>query len=151
MWAVGRPAGCLRLAKEEHLMSKGIDEMMVVSAPETSTARYRSLGIVERSLQGKICRLFWLLIAISLIPGIALVLSPERWQLLPPGVQWSAYLVSIILMFAAFSLRLSPVGNSSLYAGRESRNEGGSNIDPQLGTVYLPPLYKDLPPDSRRV
>jgi hypothetical protein len=51
-------------------------------------------------------RLFWLLIAISLVPGIALVFSPDSWRLLPPGVQWSGYLLSLILAVAAWSLRL---------------------------------------------
>jgi hypothetical protein len=99
--------------------------------------------MVERSLQRKIRRLFWLLISVSLVPGIALVVSPDRWLLLPPGVQWSAYLFSIILMFAAFSLRLSQVGNSSAGAGQESRIEGGSNSDPQLGTTFLSSLCDD--------
>lgn len=96
------------------------------------------MSMVERSLQRKIRRLFWLLIAISLIPGMALVLSPERWQLLPPGVEWSAYLFSIILMVAAFSLRWSPVGSSDLSIERGTCNKGGSKVGSHSGTIYLP-------------
>lgn len=131
-------------------MSKGIDEGMVVSAPGASTARYCSLGVVERSLERKIRRLFWLLIGVSLVPGIALLLSPDRWQLLPPGVQWSAYLFSVILMVAAFSLRLSPMVDSSPTLKSDSCIEGGSLIDPLLGTTYLASLCGNVPPENSR-
>jgi hypothetical protein len=89
------------LAKEEQLATKGTDEQ---NRSQISTARYPSPGIVERSLQRKIRRLAGLLIALSLVPGIALVVSPDNAPLVPPSSQWSAYLISITLLVAAWSL-----------------------------------------------
>jgi hypothetical protein len=54
------------LAKEEQLATKGTDER---NRSQLSTARYPSPGIVERSLQRKICRLAGLLIALSVVPA----------------------------------------------------------------------------------
>lgn len=68
-------------------------------AIKRSSERY-----VEKSLQRKSHRLAGLLIALSLVPGFAMVVSPEKWRILAPGVQWSAYLFSIILLVAAWSL-----------------------------------------------
>jgi hypothetical protein len=50
----------------------------------------------------------WLLTAIGLIPGAALLLSPERWHGMPPGVQWAGYLASLVLLSAACSLIVNP-------------------------------------------
>ncbi|HJR17754.1 MAG TPA: hypothetical protein VJ808_12955, partial [Gemmatimonadales bacterium] len=69
-------------------------EMMVTHSP----------SMVERSLQRRIRRLAGLLIAMSLVPGIALAVSSDNWRLLPPNARWSAYLLSVVLLFAAWSL-----------------------------------------------
>ncbi len=50
----------------------------------------------------------WLLTAIGLIPGAALLLSPEGWHGVPHGVQWAGYLASLVLLSAACSLILNP-------------------------------------------
>jgi hypothetical protein len=63
-----------------------------------------SASMVERSLQRRIRRLAGLLIAMSLVPGIALAVSSDTWRLLPPNIQWSAYLLSVVLLIAAWSL-----------------------------------------------
>jgi hypothetical protein len=63
-----------------------------------------SPSMVERSLQRRIRRLAGLLIAMSLVPGIALAVSSDNWRLLPPNAQWSAYLLSVVLLIAAWSL-----------------------------------------------
>jgi hypothetical protein len=80
-------------------------DVTILNPSELARTTYHSHARVERSLQRKVRRLFWLLIAISLVPGIALVSRPDSWRLLPPGVQWSAYLLSLILAVAAWSLR----------------------------------------------
>jgi hypothetical protein len=87
-------------------------DVTILNPSELSRTTYHSHARVERSLQRKIRRLFWLLIAISLVPGIALVSSPDSWGLLPPGVQWSAYLLSLILAVAAWSLRFQEESTS---------------------------------------
>jgi hypothetical protein len=80
-------------------------DVTILNPSELARTTYHSHARVERSLQRKVRRLFWLLIAIGLVPGIALVSRPDSWRLLPPGVQWSAYLLSLILAVAAWSLR----------------------------------------------
>ena len=84
--------------------------------------------VVERSLERKIRRLFWLLIAMSLVPGIALVISPARWGLLAPGIQWSAYLFSIILMVVAFSVRRSQVATRAMVPNMSAIAEKATNV-----------------------
>ena len=46
----------------------------------------------------------WLLIALSLLPGMAAALSREGWAALPAGVRWSAYIASAILISVACTL-----------------------------------------------
>ncbi len=63
-----------------------------------------SPSMVERSLERRIRRLAGLLIAMSLVPGLALAVSSDNWRLLPPNVQWSGYLLSVVLLIAAWLL-----------------------------------------------
>lgn len=60
------------------------------------------------SMRSKQTRATWVLSILGLIPVIALVLSPESWHELPPGVQMAAYLASLILLTAACSLIVNP-------------------------------------------
>jgi hypothetical protein len=50
----------------------------------------------------------WLLFALGLVPWGALMVVPELWKGLPPGVQGAAYLISMMLVVAASSLILDP-------------------------------------------
>jgi hypothetical protein len=65
----------------------------------------------------------WLLTAIGLIPGAALLLSPERWHGVPHGVQWAGYLASLVLLSAACSLILNP---GDEYTSRHKQDSGES-------------------------
>ena len=49
-------------------------------------------------------RAIWILIILSLSPGFAAAAFRDLWQQLPPGVHWSAYLFSAVLLGAACSL-----------------------------------------------
>jgi hypothetical protein len=82
---------------------KGTNKLSIVNRPKLSRARFHAPSM-ERSLRRKIRRLSGLLIALSLIPGFTMVVSPDRWRLLAPGVQWSAHLFSIVLLFTAWLL-----------------------------------------------
>jgi hypothetical protein len=42
----------------------------------------------------------WLLIALSLAPGIAAALFREQWSALLPGVRWATYIMSAVLISA---------------------------------------------------
>jgi hypothetical protein len=77
-----------------------------------------SPSMVERSLERRIRRLAGLLIAMSLVPGIALVVSSDNWRLLPPNVQWSAYLLSVVLLIAAWSLLQGDNKDSSTFVAK---------------------------------
>jgi hypothetical protein len=46
----------------------------------------------------------WLLIVISLTPGIAAAIFREGWEQLPAGVRGAAILISASLIVAVFSL-----------------------------------------------
>jgi hypothetical protein len=49
-------------------------------------------------------RTVWLLIAISLVPGVAAAVARDWWEQLPAGLRLSAYILSGILIVAACSL-----------------------------------------------
>jgi hypothetical protein len=48
----------------------------------------------------------WLLIVLSLIPGVVIALFRDEWMALPAGVRGATYLTSAILIAAACSLIL---------------------------------------------
>ncbi|HEX5574589.1 MAG TPA: hypothetical protein VFX42_01845 [Gemmatimonadales bacterium] len=48
----------------------------------------------------------WLLIVLSLIPGVVIALDREQWATLPAGIRAATYLTSAILLAAACSLIL---------------------------------------------
>jgi hypothetical protein len=99
---------------------KGTNELTIVNGSQLSRARFHAPSL-ERSLRRKVRRLSGLLIALSLVPGFAMVVSPDKWRLLAPGVQWSAYLFSIILLVAAWSL-LQGRHNSEAKPDQEGMN-----------------------------
>jgi hypothetical protein len=88
--------------------------------------------------------LFWGLIAIALLPWLPLVVGFEKWQLLPPGVQWSAYLFSIMVIAAALSRFQSPGGSGRERSSRNRIAAEDAGIVPQLGTIHLPSLGNGL-------
>lgn len=49
----------------------------------------------------------WILIVISLMPGVVVALFRDQWLLLPAGVRGAVYLTSAILIVAACSLILT--------------------------------------------
>ena len=49
-------------------------------------------------------RATWILMALSLLPGLTAAISREWWHSLPPGVRLSSYIVSGVLIVAACSL-----------------------------------------------
>jgi hypothetical protein len=55
----------------------------------------------------------WLLMALSLLPGVVAALFREEWTALPTGVRWAAYVASAILISAACSLILMSGGKRS--------------------------------------
>jgi hypothetical protein len=73
-------------------------------ASVTATSRRQAL----QSIRPERIHAIWLLSSLGLIPVAALVLSPERWHELPHGVQWAAYLASLIVFTAACSLIVNP-------------------------------------------
>jgi len=87
--------------------------------------------------------LFWLLIFVSSLPGAALVLDWEKWQMLPPGVRGSAYLLSLILVTGAFNLLLSPDGNYSPVSRQDRLSSEPRSIARGPGTIYLPSLHRE--------
>jgi hypothetical protein len=48
----------------------------------------------------------WVLIALSMLPGVAAALSRESWAALPTEVRWAAYAASAILIAASVILML---------------------------------------------
>jgi hypothetical protein len=46
----------------------------------------------------------WLMIALSLLPGVAAALFREHWAAAPAGMRWGAYVASAILILAACAL-----------------------------------------------
>ena len=48
--------------------------------------------------------LIWILLLLSLSPGLVAAAFRERWELLPPGVHLSVYLLSAVLLVVAVSL-----------------------------------------------
>jgi hypothetical protein len=61
--------------------------------------------VVERPVW-KRSYLVWFLIALSLVPGVVAAAFRPEWHGLPPGVRMTAYIVSGILIVAAFALML---------------------------------------------
>ena len=51
-------------------------------------------------------RVIWILLLLSLSPGLVAAAFRERWELLPPGVHLSVYLLSAVLLVVACSLIL---------------------------------------------
>lgn len=52
-------------------------------------------------------RAVWILILFSLSPGFVAAAFRDQWRQLPPGVHWSAYVLSAILVGAACLLILT--------------------------------------------
>ena len=94
--------------------------------------------------------LFWLLIFVTSVPGAALVLDWEKWHMLPPGVRGSAYLLSLILVAAAFNLLLSPDGNSSPVSRQDGLPWERRSIARDSGTIYHPSLRNEASGGSSR-
>jgi len=46
----------------------------------------------------------WLMIALSLLPGVAAALFREHWAAAPASMRWGAYVASAILILAACAL-----------------------------------------------
>ena len=78
------------------------------SVPAQDQASATSHWQALQSIRSKRARAIWLLSSLGLIPVGVLVLSPEMWHELPHGVQWAAYLASLILLTAACSLIVNP-------------------------------------------
>jgi hypothetical protein len=85
--------------RTERVSARAQDETSV-----TATSHRQAL----QAIRSKRTRAIWMLSGLGLIPLAALVLSPERWHELPHGVQWAAYLASLILFTAACSLIVNP-------------------------------------------
>lgn len=49
----------------------------------------------------------WLLIVLSLVPGVVIALDREQWGALPAGIRAATHLTSAILIAAACSLILT--------------------------------------------
>lgn len=80
-------------------MSEVIDR-----SPPENAAGAAQTGDVVRSARWTRTNTIWLLIAVSLSPGVAAAAAREWWEQLPPGVRLSAYILSGILIVAACSL-----------------------------------------------
>lgn len=80
-------------------MSEAIDR----SHQETATGADQS-GDAVRSARWTRTYTIWLLIALSLSPGVVAAAAREWWQQLPAGVRLSAYILSGIMIVAACSL-----------------------------------------------
>ena len=78
--------------------------------------------------------LFWMLLFVSSVPWAALVLGWEQWNMLPPGVRGSTYLLSVIVAASALNLRLSPEGHSSPASGPDGQRRSVADS----GTIYFP-------------
>jgi hypothetical protein len=73
-------------------------------SPRKSAAGAGPSGDVVRSPRWTRTHTIWLLIALSLSPGVAAASARDWWEQLPPGVRLSAYILSGILVVAACSL-----------------------------------------------
>jgi hypothetical protein len=121
------------------------EEEMSVKSPETTRAG-GIYGVLQHSQASKRESrqrnrpgvVFWLLIFVSSVPGAALVLDWEKWHMLLPGVRGSAYLLSLILVAAAFNLLLSPDGNSSPVFRQDGLSSQRRSTARDSGTIYLP-------------
>lgn len=58
-------------------------------------------------------RTIWLLLALSLLPGVVARAAPETWGGVPALWQWAAYACSGVLIVAATILILKPVNARS--------------------------------------
>jgi hypothetical protein len=67
--------------------------------------------VVARSTRWTRTHTIWLLISLSLAPGVAAAAFRDGWQQLPAGVRLSAYILSGILIAAAFALILAQGGS----------------------------------------
>jgi hypothetical protein len=71
-------------------------------------------------------RVIWLLIILSLSPGFVAAAFRDQWQQLPPGVHWSAYIFSAMLIVTACTLMLT----SSDEQGSERASTPASPSEP---------------------
>jgi hypothetical protein len=74
---------------------------------------------IDRSPRSEHTLAIWLFVSLSLIPGGALGLFPDRWYQLPHGVQWAGYLMSLILLTVACSLIVNPGDEQSSGSGHD--------------------------------
>ena len=61
---------------------------------------------MARSSRWTRARVIWILLLLSLSPGLVAATFRERWEQLPPGVHLSVYLLSAVLLVVACSLIL---------------------------------------------
>lgn len=78
-----------------------------------------------RTSRGTRTRAIWILMILSLSPGFVAAGFRDQWQQLPPGVHWSAYLLSAMLLGTACSLILT----SGDKQGSERRSSAASPSD----------------------
>jgi hypothetical protein len=68
----------------------------------------RSSSFVPELFRKQRNSVIWLLSGLGLVPAAAVVLFPEMWHRLSPGVQWASYLGAVLLFTAVCSLIVNP-------------------------------------------
>jgi len=76
------------IQEREHARASGADQS-IERVPASRWTRTRAI---------------WILLVLSLSPGFVAAAFRDQWERLPPGVHWSAYLLSAMLLGAACSL-----------------------------------------------
>jgi hypothetical protein len=71
---------------------------------ESARGTDQSGGVPRSARRWTRARTIWLLITLSLSPGVAAAVARDWWAQLPAGVRLSAYILSGILIVAACSL-----------------------------------------------
>ena len=71
---------------------------------ESQTAGSNQTAVAEQRSRWSQTHTIWLLMVLSLIPGVVVAMFREEWATLPAGVRGAAYLASGILITAACSL-----------------------------------------------
>ena len=75
--------------------------METLERADIQDAGSKEPSLEQRSPRWNRTRTIWLLITLSLLPGVVASLFREEWAAAPAGLRWTAYAASVVLILVS--------------------------------------------------